>query len=208
MTYATLNNILAIADLSSGDLSALQQTLIITHADQLLKTILSCDFSSNSASNLLYHSSQFFDNRILQLAPEYCPILTLSKVEVETGESGSFETKTEGWDHDYVVFESLGRIEFTYRLDSKGHNNVRLTFTYGASATPSDISVLADYIGAIILLGWKSRGFKKKEVVSYSSGGLSLGFAPNAEIKEKINMILPLAQEIIRKNRRRRFSII
>jgi len=145
-------------------------TTAIAVADRMLERRTQGSFSTNLASNELYdwfdqekqempyvlsrsfntlptfYRLQGFGDANNTLVLRHKPVYSTVKLEEnEGGDAGatSWVTRTQGSDGDYVVYNDTGHIVFVDNFPRNAHQNLRLTYSYGATSVVEEIAELS-----------------------------------------------------------------
>jgi len=144
LTGATSGSVLT-ADYDYADLPDSTIQRMIGSSDSLIDTETGRSFANNT-NNVEYLNVEESQN--VFFLKNY-PVITLSSVEKNTVESvdpPAWDTLTEGLGNDYLANSedlSIGRIRFIDNFPIKGYDQVKVTYDYGYSATPSLVNELS-----------------------------------------------------------------
>jgi len=186
MVYSTQTEVETWSQIASTDLGSIGHT----HADSIAYFTENADHSIDEYCNvpdgffdaggvtvtdeyhdgasLGYHGYFIIYNKYLAplLMLKYRPVISVTTLKEEVT-AGSWTTRTEGQDDDYLVIEE--GVRFLRNLPKYKWKNIKVTYVAGYAATPPAVSDVSAQLSALIIhrvLDGKSRS-------SGSVGGLS-----------------------------------
>lgn len=105
-----------------------------------------------------FYRLQGFGDTNNTLVLRHRPVYSTVKLEENVASDGSatnFVTRTEGRGGDYVVYKDTGHIVFVNNWPRNGHQNLRLTYSWGTSTTSEEIKELSTrYAVRQLLIGY------------------------------------------------------
>jgi len=81
------------------------------------------------------------------------PITDVTKVEENTagvGAAVNWVERTEGYDKDFLVYETRAKVKFIDNIPATGYKNLRFQYKHGCTTTPDNIRILSAIFTALM----------------------------------------------------------
>ena len=178
MAYATITDIEAEMGMEYDETTTPKQTEIeewISQAETHIDLRLQTSFTTNTVTNE-YHD---FQDQQGWIKLDNTPVISVTTVQYNEkglGETASWVELTDGYENDFLVYEDKGVIRF-HSLNKRipnGKKNLRVTYDWGRSTVPGDITWLTTLLVKERILSTKMNEIRNKSPLDMDIGEISI----------------------------------
>lgn len=193
-TVGEFLNLYGLCTYEQDNSNGIKTEVLVRLGQQIESYIDNITYRKWDSYNGSYYTStneyQTVDGKTLIYFVKNTPIVTMTKVEVNTQPDGYAASWSEVDSDDLTINYNIGRVEldrFSNTLPEVGLDHIRFTYTYGQSSVPTDITRLAILLTAKALSKGKLQGLNiKANEISGLSSAVSITQVDDDEINKII----------------------